>query len=614
MGISRNIPLGLLSFLNPFRKGFSSKAEIVYCSRRQGPTALWEKLPELHYCLFNRGKEHLLKTDVELQAGKVNPSKKGIILITDDATGLVAGLNLKEWVTTLRADWNVAVIYLHESPRNVPMWKDVVTVGPLVRGDLPQVVRREVQDMTACTEVDAVIALSLESGDVLKPLREEGLPILHMIPEFLHTPRQLARLKKSRRDATMQFFPSESCLKRAADGMGVAADERMGILGGVPTSVLSARIRELEQAARNLLKEEERQVGVILDSGFFLKEYAVPGIPNASAAGSAYLRGWRSGWKPRKPCPGFHPGVYRDHHPKSAGDPTIDFLKEGKPEGPWLTEVMGEKGKSECDSDRGGNRVIVNGGSDRERANEKPQVVRAALHLHLHYTEGIEELLRKIKASRTKPDLFISTTSEEGKVRVRVILDKYGLQAKEIAVFPNRGRDIGPFLTGFGPKLFRDYEIVGHLHSKQSPHAHDDYIQNWVEFLEKGLVGKNGEMMDSILGKMDADPSIGIIYPDDPGCFGWEGNYSYGKALIERMGYKAPLPDASINFPVGTMFWARSEALKPLLDLNLQWEDYPEEPIPVDGSTLHAMERFFGIVPRLTGYRTVVTRVEGVAR
>jgi lipopolysaccharide biosynthesis protein len=135
-----------------------------------------------------------------------------------------------------------------------------------------------------------------------------------------------------------------------------------------------------------------------------------------------------------------------------------------------------------------------------------------------------------------------------------------------------------------------------------------------VEFLEKGLVGEKGGMMDVILAKMASDPSIGIIYPDDPGCFGWEGNYSYGKALIEKMGYRAPLPGASMNFPVGTMFWAKSEALKPLLDLNLQWEDYSEEPIPVDGSTLHALERLFGIVPRLTGYRTVVTYVPDLRR
>jgi lipopolysaccharide biosynthesis protein len=248
------------------------------------------------------------------------------------------------------------------------------------------------------------------------------------------------------------------------------------------------------------------------------------------------------------------------------------------------------------------------------KVEKKNSEIRAALHLHLHYTEGVEELLQSIKESTSQPDLFISTTSEEGKVKVKVMLGKCGLQAQGITIFPNRGRDIGPFLTGYGARLFKDYEIVGHLHSKKSPHAHDDYLENWVEFLEKGLIGEKGGMMDGILEKMASDPSIGIIYPDDPGCFGWEGNYSYGKALIDRLGYKAPRPDASMNFPVGTMFWARTAALKPLLDLNLQWEDYPEEPLPIDGSMLHAMERLFGIVPSLKGYRTVVTRVEGVCR
>ena len=74
-----------LCCLNPFRKEFSRKKALLYCSRRQGPTGFWEKLPRLHYCLFNRGKEHLLKTDVELQAGEINSSRKAWVLITDDA-------------------------------------------------------------------------------------------------------------------------------------------------------------------------------------------------------------------------------------------------------------------------------------------------------------------------------------------------------------------------------------------------------------------------------------------------------------------------------------------------------------------------------------------------
>ena len=47
------------------------------------------------------------------------------------------------------------------------------------------------------------------------------------------------------------------------------------------------------------------------------------------------------------------------------------------------------------------------------------------------------------------------------------------------------------------------------------------------------------------------------------------------------------LPKKSFNFPNGSMFWARSEAIKPLIELNLNWNDFPEEPLPIDGTLPH---------------------------
>jgi lipopolysaccharide biosynthesis protein len=40
------------------------------------------------------------------------------------------------------------------------------------------------------------------------------------------------------------------------------------------------------------------------------------------------------------------------------------------------------------------------------------------------------------------------------------------------------------------------------------------------------------------------------------------------------------------------MFWARSEALRPVIDLRLGWDDYPQEPVSADGTILHTLERF----------------------
>lgn len=584
---------GCLSYLNPSRKGFSRKEALVYCSRRQGPTGLWVKLPRLHYSLYNRGKKHLLQTDVELQVGKIDPSKKSLVLITDDTRALVGEVSLVELVKGLKSEFNVVIVYLYESLRNIMPWSDVVTIGPLEKGDLGAVVAEEIKCLQKYAELECVLTLSLESGEVLPNIWESGLPILHYIPEFLTTHRQVERLKKSCWVSTIQLFPTEEIEAKATSLTGGKNNLHTRVLESTGPWELTSEFKRFSKEARDLLEDAKKQASEIKDSGIFDPQYAYPQIEvSADRPIRDYLGGWRSGWKPRKPCPGFHPGIYRDHHPDLEGDPMVDFIK-GKPNGPWLTEVL-KLNKT-------------------EKRNEVP-LRKAAIHLHLHYTEEIERLLNKIQASRSKPDLFISTTSEERRVRVQRLLEKLGMSCRELEVFPNRGRDIGPFLTGFGPKIFSNYEIVGHIHSKKSPHAHDDYLQNWVEFLEQGLIGEKGIMMDAILAKMTADPSVGIVYPDDPGCFGWEENYTYGKALIERMGYNAPLPDTSMNFPVGTMFWARAAALKPLLDLNLQWEEYPEEPLPIDGSMLHAMERIFGILPNFLGYRTVVSAVKKSSR
>jgi lipopolysaccharide biosynthesis protein len=74
------------------------------------------------------------------------------------------------------------------------------------------------------------------------------------------------------------------------------------------------------------------------------------------------------------------------------------------------------------------------------------------------------------------------------------------------------------------------------------------------------------------------------------------------------------LPKTTFNFPLGTMFWARTAALKPLLELGLLWDDYPAEPVPGDGSLLHALERLLPFVVEKAGFRSLVTHVPGITR
>ena len=70
-----------------------------------------------------------------------------------------------------------------------------------------------------------------------------------------------------------------------------------------------------------------------------------------------------------------------------------------------------------------------------------------------------------------------------------------------------------------------------------------------------------------------------------------------------------PLP-MHFDFPVGTMFWTRPDALKPFNRLNLCSDDFPAEPLPIDGTLLHALERLipFAVANAGFGYATTYVR------
>jgi len=119
--------------------------------------------------------------------------------------------------------------------------------------------------------------------------------------------------------------------------------------------------------------------------------------------------------------------------------------------------------------------------------------------------------------------------------------------------------------------------------------------------------------MDIVLARLADDEKLGLVFPEDPYLHGWDGNTAAAEKLAARMGMTDPLPPY-FDFPTGTMFWARTAALKPLFALGLGWEDYPREPVPNDGTMLNAIERLLPLVARHASYRFATTHVPGVTR
>jgi glycosyltransferase involved in cell wall biosynthesis len=353
-------------------------------------------------------------------------------------------------------------------------------------------------------------------------------------------------------------------------------------------------LRQLgEQAAVNHALEQEELERLLplkaIDPSF---GFARPGLSQRTGT-QQYLLAWRSQIWPRKPFAGFHPGIYRQQRLEGQPrpDPLLHYLDAGRPDGPWTAPLI----------------------TPAAPPPPAAATVTVALHIHVHYPELLGELLEALAANRLRPDLFLSTNQASDAEALREQVQEHGLSLQELLVVPNRGRDLGPLLTGLGARLDRDYTIHGHLHTKKSAFIGQQNAKAWRHFLVAHLLGDaDNTMADRVVNAFQADPRLGLVFADDPTCVGWSSNRAHADQLGPQLGL-AELPDA-FDFPVGTMFWARQGALAPLYDLGLQWTDYPPEPLGYDGTMLHAIERLLPLIAESRGFHYALSHVPGVNR
>ena len=229
-----------------------------------------------------------------------------------------------------------------------------------------------------------------------------------------------------------------------------------------------------------------------------------------------------------------------------------------------------------------------------------------AVICHLFHPEMAEEFRAYLNNIPFPADLCISTDTEQKRARIAGHFSGWDRGKVELRVTPNRGRDIAPKLVGFRD-AHESHDYVLHLHSKASHHA--EFLAPWRHFLLENLVG-SPEIVRSVFEAFHRLPKLGVVLPQhfEPvrRWLDWNGNFPAAQLLAARMGV-ALQPDRALDFPSGSMFWARTAALRPLLDLNLRFEDFPEENGKLDTTPAHAIERLYLFVCEKAGYRWLKT-------
>ncbi|WP_158932530.1 rhamnan synthesis F family protein [Acidisphaera sp. S103] len=235
---------------------------------------------------------------------------------------------------------------------------------------------------------------------------------------------------------------------------------------------------------------------------------------------------------------------------------------------------------------------------------EPPVDLRIAAILHLFHPDLSAEFLEALTQVPGCLDVFISTDSDEKSTEILKVFRNWEKGDVDVRVLPNRGRDIGPRLTAFRD-VHAKYDLLLYLQSKRDSHLVDG--PPWRRYLLHSLVGSPA-IVRSILEAFHRDQRLGIIMPQHWGPIrhrlDWGSNFIGARNLSRRMGIRLT-PAHVIDFPSGSMFWARPAALRPILDLGLRPEDFPEESGQFDGTLAHVLERLFLYACEAAEYRWV---------
>jgi lipopolysaccharide biosynthesis protein len=218
---------------------------------------------------------------------------------------------------------------------------------------------------------------------------------------------------------------------------------------------------------------------------------------------------------------------------------------------------------------------------------------KIAIICHLFHAELAQQIFQELQYIFFDSDVFISTDTVAKRDTIEKVFAAWSKGQVCVRVTPNRGRDIAPKLIAYRD-VYDRYELVLHLHSKrQKREVLDGAV--WRKVLMTNLVGSSA-VSRSIIAAFCLQPSLGIIIsqhwePIRPWVH-WSTEFASARQLAHRMSFDIS-PDKIVDFPSGSMFWARSAALRPLLDLALSFEDFPPETGQTGSTLAHAIERLY---------------------
>ncbi len=234
---------------------------------------------------------------------------------------------------------------------------------------------------------------------------------------------------------------------------------------------------------------------------------------------------------------------------------------------------------------------------------------KTAIFAHIYYEDRIEncfEYLQKIPIAIHK---YITTSNpvsyEIMSKRIQGFDESWNLR-----LVKNHGRDISALWVEDAP-LLKNYEYVCYVHDKKTSGQKGNILNgDYYHYNVWENTLKNDVYINNILHTLYENKRLGFLSPPFPiffdykGLLGYEWTICYEPTieLAKDLNINANIDKTKPPFAFSNTFWAKTDALLPLINRKLQYIDFPEEPLPIDGSISHAIERIYIYVAQSQGY------------
>ena len=208
-----------------------------------------------------------------------------------------------------------------------------------------------------------------------------------------------------------------------------------------------------------------------------------------------------------------------------------------------------------------------------------------AILVHVAGPARLQELVACLQNAPWPAPVFATTDSETKRPAIEAAFRDWrgGL---EVRVLPEAKSALAAQLVGLADVLegFDHALFVG----TPAPGAEEP---PWRRITAECLL-RSPESVRGVFEAFARLPRLGVVAPRiPPGLrprLAWHPSWRACRDLADRLGF-ALAPDSPVDFPVGGMFWARTEALRPLRELGLTFETFDAD--AVERLVFYACER-----------------------